>query len=296
MPAILLKCGDQWPVADILRFPERDRKGKRWNQVEQLDDSVHGCEIGRIRGEAGGFFLDTLAHFILERSRVQRNSARRSFPSQALNTVGVKFWKLQVLMQLAVDGYRRRRSQGIRHWNVQSIQETNQWSLTLEDGTVQSRGRIQRLVQDEVRDLSLLIAEQQAQREYVLAVHLVEQPDYLGSVGLGKCVDQLLLILIGGAVRGAGARGYIVVAQMENGEIQGGGFLGNRRAKLRASRGQSNLSFRFHQISNTLNFIAVDVRLVGIALEEGTDRIVPRDAIDIDHRGLDPLFVNLSGV
>ena len=69
--------------------------------------------------------------------------------------------------------------------------------MALEDRAIYCGGRIQGLLQNEVRDLSLLVAEELAQRKRFLALYLIEQTDYFGCVGLGKSRDQFLLILVG---------------------------------------------------------------------------------------------------
>src|ERR1035438_6281664 len=67
MPAILLEGCDQGSIAKILCLPEHNWEWKSGNQVEQLDDPLGCCEIGRIRSEVGRFFLKPLPGFIFER-------------------------------------------------------------------------------------------------------------------------------------------------------------------------------------------------------------------------------------
>ena len=64
-----------------------------------------------------------------------------------------------MVLQLAVQSELGSRLQGVRHWYVQPIQETNERSLALEYSAVHGRRRIQGLVQNQIRDLSLFVAE-----------------------------------------------------------------------------------------------------------------------------------------
>ena len=45
--------------------------------------------------------------------------------------------------------------------------------------------------------LPLLVAEELAQREDVLAIDLIEQANHFGGVGLVESLHELLLVLIG---------------------------------------------------------------------------------------------------
>src|ERR1019366_3751620 len=83
---------------------------------------------------------------------------------------------------------------------------------------------------------------------------------------------------------------------MQDGEIQGSGFLGNRGAKSCAAAGQAYLPFRFHRIPDPFHFVAVDACFFRIALEQRTDGVVATDTFDVDDRGLHPLFIDLRPI
>src|SRR6266566_9876269 len=87
MPTVLLKGCDQGTIANILSFPEHDRKWKRRNQIEQFENSLRGRGILRIRSKVSGFFLQPLTRLVLECGRVQSDLAGRCLSQKALNTV-----------------------------------------------------------------------------------------------------------------------------------------------------------------------------------------------------------------
>ena len=66
MPSILLKGHNQRGIADILRFPQHDRKRKLRDQVKQLNQPLGGNKIIWIRCEVSCIFFQALADFIFE--------------------------------------------------------------------------------------------------------------------------------------------------------------------------------------------------------------------------------------
>ena len=159
-------------------------------------------EIGRIRGELGRFFLDRACEPYIPASLSPERLEWLQLPATV-----PEYYPDQDpdAPNIAATGCSERsprptQGRGVREYR-QSIQKANERSLAFENGAVDRRGRSQRLVQNQVRDFSLLIAEQLAQRKCILSDRPGRACESLPLYRPGKRRSStFLLVFVGGAI------------------------------------------------------------------------------------------------
>src|SRR5437899_12825770 len=75
----------------------------------------------------------------------------------------------------------------------QSTEEADERSLIFENGAVDRPGRSQGVVQNNVNDSSLFVAEELAQRKRFLCEALIQLDDHVRCIRLGEGLDQFLV-------------------------------------------------------------------------------------------------------
>src|SRR5215472_5312983 len=170
MPSILLKGMQQRPIDNVLRFPEHHRKRQRREKVEKLDHFLGRGKVGRVSREVCRFALDALANAVFERGGIESHLGGGRFSEKSLNVLEIQFGLVEVLLQLIVERNFGRGFQRAGNRDAEVTEKTYEGGLTLKDRAVDGRSRVDRIVDDQIGDLALLVAEQHAQREDLLAV------------------------------------------------------------------------------------------------------------------------------
>ena len=193
---------------------------------------------------------------------------------------------------MIVEGDLCRRFQGIGHRYVEPIQEADQRCLALEERAIHRGSRAHGICKDQICNLALLVTKKLPQRKHVLAIDLIQQANDFRSFGLAERVDQLCLIIFRELLQRLNPGAHIVIAEVQYREREFRGFAGNGRLEFGSTRRQSHLAFGIDRIPQAIRPVAVDAGLIAIALKKRTDGIVPSHARNIDHRRLDPFFID----
>src|SRR5215467_465377 len=192
MPSILLKSMKQRPIDNVLRFPEHHRKRQRREKVEKLDHFLGRGKVGRVSREVCRLALNSLANAVFERGGIEGYLGGGRFAEESLNVLEIQLGLVEVLLQLIVERNFGRGFQRVGNRDAEVTEKADERGLALKDGAVDGRSRVDRVVDDQIGDLALLIAEQHAQGEHLFAVDVIEQSNHLGRICLGECLYKFL--------------------------------------------------------------------------------------------------------
>src|SRR6267378_61602 len=154
---------DERAETEILHFPQVDRERKSSGKFQELSEALRAVDIGRLARESICLFFQTSPQGVFQTANVKFHPGCSCLLQRTLNAVYIQFGPFNGLLELAIQGNFGCRLKGGRNGNAQIIQEMDEGRVVLEYFTVRGRSRCQRIIENVIDNLSLLVAEEGAE-------------------------------------------------------------------------------------------------------------------------------------
>ncbi len=159
------------------------------------------------------------------------------------------------------------------------------------------------LVEDGLDDAVLLVGEERGEGVAHVAEEAVDEADDLGEIGAahggadfgGEGVEGGDLVGVGGVVALDGG-GEVLVAEMEDGEADVFGLLGDAGVDEGAAEGDAAAAGGEDFVAVAVDVEAEELAVLGVGAEDGADGVVGADLFEADLHAGDVAAVDLGAV